>query len=306
MNFNSISTSAFFDRAKQDMTALRQRAETLQEQLGTGERLRRSSDDPVAASRLRQLSRADSLSDIDMTNANRAATDLTLADSALSTIGDAIIRARELAVQAGNETLSNAQRASIGAELDQIHQGLVSIANSRDSAGHALFGGQAAGDAYEIDGAGNAVYIGTASAGELPLGESQNVKRGLTGPEAFNFNVNGAPTDLMAVVKNLAIALQGGVADPAAAARDALGALSTGIDTLTTGQTLVGTRLAWIDLTTERRIDLAELRAGEEAELGGTDIATTIVELQELMIVLEASQASFTRLSSLNLFDQLR
>ncbi len=306
MTFIGTSTSAFFERARQDMTSLRGRAEAVQEQLSRGEKLRRSSDDPVAASRLRTLGRADRLSDIDETNANRASADLTLTDTALSNFADFIIRARELTVQAGNDTLSTEQRASIGTELAQIHASLVSLANTRDSAGHALFGGETPGDAYTLDGGGNAVYTGTASAGELPLGDGQSVARGLTGPEVLDYDLAGTPTNIMAVVKTLSEALQGAVADPAAAARDALPALSAGIDSVTTAQTLVGSRLSWIELTADRRVDLSELRGAEQADIGGTDIASAIAQLQETLLVLEASQASFSKLSGLSLFNQLR
>lgn len=306
MTIISNSTSAFYDRSTLAMGDLRKRAEGIQQQIGRGERLTRSSDDPVAASRLRQLSRAGRLTDIDVTNANRAAADLTLADSALSSFADAIGRAKELAIQAGNATLTPQQRASIGTELGQIHGQLVNLANSRDSAGHALFGGQAAGEAYALDAAGNAAYIGSAGAGELPIGEGQTVTRGLTGPEFVNFNGSAGPTDLFAVVKTLADALSGTAADPAQAARDALGQLDAGLDAVTTSQTLVGTRLAWIDLTLERHSNLGELRAGEEAEIGGTDLATSIADLQQVMTVLEASQASFTKLAQLSLFELVR
>ena len=64
------STGAFFDRASTGIAGLRKQAEALQSQLGSGQKLARSSQDPVAASRLRNLSRAGQLSGIDMTNAN--------------------------------------------------------------------------------------------------------------------------------------------------------------------------------------------------------------------------------------------
>ncbi|MEZ5743514.1 MAG: flagellar biosynthesis protein FlgL [Sphingomonadaceae bacterium] len=306
MTIFSTSTSAFYERSRQDMAVLRKRAEATQEQLSRGERLSRSSQDPVAASRLRTLGRAERLTTIDMGNANRASSDLTLADAALSSFSDFIIRARELAVQAGSDTMSDAQRAGIGEELRQIHQNLVGLANARDSAGHALFGGIVSGDAYEFDGAGNAVYIGTASAGELSLGEGQSIVRGVTGPEFVEFDDAGTPTNIMAVVKTLADALGGGSPDPAQSARDALGSLTNALDSVTTTQTVVGSRLAWIDLTVERQTDLGELRKTEEAEIGGTDIAGTVVQLQEIMLVLEASQASFSRLSGMSLFNSLR
>lgn len=303
--FNN-STSAFFERSTQGMSSLRKQAEALQTQLSKGEKLSRSSDDPVAASKLRLLARADSLSQIDDINANRATADLSLTDTALGSFAEYITRARELAIQAGNSTLTDAQRIGIGVELEQIHGNLLALANTRDSAGHALFGGETAGNAYQLDGSGNAVYIGTATAGELPLGDGQVVQRGITGPEFLNFSVNGNPTDLMAVVKGLADTLQGGGGDPATAALDSRAALSAGLDAVTTSQTIVGARLAWIDLTTDRRVNLGELRANEQKDMGGVDEAETIVRMQQILMALEASQASFAKLSGLSLFDSMR
>lgn len=306
MTMIGTGTRSFFDRSAMGMTALRARAEELQTRMARGERLSRSSDDPVAASRLRNLARQDRLTGIDQASASRANADLALADSALSSFADTIIRARELATQAANATLSAGQRASIGTELLQIHDTLLTLANARDTAGHALFGGETTGQAYVADASGVAVYAGTASSGELPLTEGESVTRGLTGPEFLEFTINGTATSLFAVVRGLGEALQGTTADPVAAAQDALASLDAGLDAVTTGQTIIGTRLAWIDLIGERRTAQSELRAEERGEIGGADVAETVAELQNVMLVLEASQASFARLASLSLFDALR
>ena len=303
---NAVSTSAFYDRSTRSIAALRTRAEGLQGDLARGERLTRSSQDPVAAARLRALSRADTLAAVDAEAANRASADLQLADDALSGFTNAIGRVRELATQAATGTLNPGQRAAIGQELAQLNAGLLSLANARDSAGHALFGGESAGQAYTLDAAGNAAYTGAAGAGSLELGDGQSVARGVTGPEFLNFTAGGSATDLFATIKGLADALQGGVADPAGAARTALTALDTGLATVTTAQTVVGARLTFIDLATDRASQRGEARDIEQASVGGTDIAATVTRLQQTMTVLEASQASFARLSGLSLFDLIR
>ncbi|MYL97524.1 flagellar biosynthesis protein FlgL [Novosphingobium sp. FGD1] len=304
---SSSSTGAFFERARLDIKDLRSKAEDLQSQLGSGSKLTRSSDNPVAASRLRSLSRLETLSQIDTANASRANADLTLADTAMSDMADAIIRARELATQAASSTVTGDQRKAIAAELDQIGANLLMLSNARDSNGHALFGGESTGDAYKLDASGKATYVGTGRSEELPLGEGQSVTRSLTGPQFLNFTgKDGTATDVMATVKALSDVLKTGAAGVTTAASDALADLQTGLDTLSTGQTVVGTRLAWIELTGERRIDLSELRSAEEAEIGAPDIASTMMRLQETLTVLDASQASFSRLANLNLFDQLR
>jgi len=299
----STSTSAFYDRASQDITSLRGQAEELQTSLSSGQRLTRSSDDPVAAARLRELSRADALSTIDTANAQRASTDLQLTDSALSSFADFITRAKDLATQAANGTLTTAQRSGIGTEIAAIRTDVLALANSRDSAGHALFGGETAGAAYSLTPTGAAQYDGTGSAGQLALGDGQSVSRGLTGPEFLNFTAKGTPTDLMAVLKTLADDLTSGSATGQATANAAIDQLNAGLDSVTTAQTIIGSRMAWIDLTTQRRTDLGQMRSTEEADVGGTDLAATVARLQETMTVLQASQASFAKLASLSLFD---
>lgn len=307
MTIIGTSTSAFYERASLGINDLRKQAETLQEQLGSGSKLSRSSDNPVVASRLRTLSRADSLSNVDLANANRASADLSLTDQALSSFSDYIIRAKELATQAATGTLTDTQRAGLAIELQQMGGNLLALANSRNSSGHALFGGESGGDAYQLDASGNAVYIGTATTGELSLGEGQSVSRGATGPEFLDFDDGGGtPTNLMAVIKGLADALQGGSPDPAGAARSAMTALDKGLDAVTTTQTVVGSRLAWIDMTVTQRQNLGELRTDEENAIGQTDLAGTMVELQQITTVLEASQASFVKLANLSLFDMIR
>lgn len=298
-------TAAFYERATLDMGNLRQKAENLQQQIGRGERLSRSSDDPVAASRLRQLARADSLAAVDTHNADRAASDLQLTDTALGEIANLVIRAKELAVQAASDTVGPEQRAIIGTQLDEIDASLFALANTRDSAGHALFGGEATGDAYTRDASGNAIYVGTAASADVPLGEDQTIRRGMTGPEVLSFTGPGGPTDILATIRQLASDIRGGSPDPAAAATAALDTLSGALDSVTTGQTIVGARMAWIDQMADRRTTLGEMRSDERGKIGDVDLGTTIARLQQTMTVLEVSQASFTRLAGLSLFDRL-
>lgn len=298
------STSAFFERSLMDLTALRKQAEETQAQMSTGERLLRSSDDPVAASRLRQLAQADVYDDIDTAATNRATIDLSLTDNALSQFSNFVTRLQELATQAASATLSQSQRAGIGEEVAQIRENLVALANTRDGNGNALFGGESASDAYTLDAAGNATYTGTGSAGVISLGGGQSVSRGVTGPEFLKFESGGATVDLLAMTKALADDLTAGTGG-ATTARSALAQLGDGLNAITTAQTVVGSRLNWIDLNTERRTSLSEMRTAEKTEVGAADLTETIARLQNTMLVLQASQASFSKLANLSLFSVL-
>jgi flagellar hook-associated protein 3 FlgL len=299
----TVSTSSFYDSAIFSMNSLRTQANDLQQQISTGNKLSSSADDPVAAARLRALNRSDALSKIDEANANSAKSDLTLADDTLSNIGIIVTRIQELAVQASTGTLTDAQRKGVGAEVLALRQNLVALANTKDARGQSLFGGSAGAQAYTLDGAGNASYAGTGTADTISLGAGLTVTRGITGPEFLNFTSGGTATDLLAVVKTLGDALSGtGSTTPQAAAMAALDPLQAGLTQISTAQTVLGSRLSWIDTTTSIRDQLTQQRGDDEATVGGTDIATTVSRLQQMMTILQASQASFVKLSSLNLF----
>jgi flagellar hook-associated protein 3 FlgL len=296
----TVSTSAFYGRANQQLGSLRARAEEMQAQIGSGQRLSRSSDDPAAAARLRSLDRRERLSQVDQSNSDRATTDLKLADQAVSSMADIVIRAKELTLQARSTVLTAAGHEAIATEITNLREELLTLANARDAAGHALFGGEAAGDAYTQT-AGVVGYQGVGTAPQTDLGDGQSVQRSMTGPDILSFG----GTDLFEVLGTLAAGLSSGGATALTAAGDALSLLDAGLEKVTTAQTVIGTRQAWVETIDQRRTTTTELISEERTDVGGADLAVTITRLKELMTVLEASQASFVRLSGLTLFNQL-
>lgn len=299
------STLAFYSRSRLQMSGLREQAETLQARLATGERIARSSDDPLAASKLRTLQRTQQLSEVDAGNARRASEDLTLASGGLESLASDLIRVRELAVWAATDTIGEVERDSIASEIESLRLRILDTANGLDGSGNALFGGEGSGKAYELDATGAAVYVGTGTSGMIDLGQGQSVTRGFTGPEVFEFTDGGVPTDVFAFLANFAAALRGGAADPAVAARDAMSGLDEALETATRAQTVAGSRIAWLDIVQERQVDQSFTRSQQIADTGGVDFSSTIAELQQLLTVLEASQASFARLSNLSLFNEI-
>ena len=305
----TVSTSGFYDSAMFNMNSLRSQSDKLQKQISTGNKLANSADDPVAAAQLRSLALADALSTADTANANSAKSSLQLADGTLSQFADVVTQIQTLAVQAGNATLTDPQRKSIGTQISALQQNLVSLANGKDANGQSLFAGQGGGAAYTLDAAGNATYAGTASASQISLGQGLSVTTGVTGPEFLKFTSGGTAMDLLSVVKNLGDALVAGGSGGTSAqatAQNALQALSDGLDSITTAQTVVGARLGWIATTTNMQTQINQQRGQQESTIGGTDIGSAISQLQQTMTVLQASQSSFVKLANLNLFSMLQ
>ena len=131
------------------------------------------------------------------------------------------------------------------------------------------------------------------------------LERGLTGAQIFEFDLNGAPTSAFAVLSTLSAALQPGNLDPAAAARAALDGLDAALESTTRSQTILGTRLAWVEVVQDNQAARALTVAEQQSDLGDTDLGEAVARLQQTLAALEASQLSFTRVANLTLFNAL-
>ncbi|MEP3422237.1 MAG: flagellar biosynthesis protein FlgL [Erythrobacter sp.] len=301
----SNSTGAFFERSLVQMSALRGTVERFQTEIATGERIQRGSDDPVGAARLRALTRLERRGDTEEENAARLGQDLSEAANQIEGIVSILQRARELSVAAANDPVGENGRAAIAEELEQMAEEMFARSNTQSITGAPLFAGTAGSPAFLRDANGVVTYNGNNQNGAVPIAPGTSVERGVTGEQLFEFDDNGTPSSNFAVLTDLAIALRGGAADPAIAAQDALSGIDSALDNANRSQTVIGTRLAWVESIQQdqqtRAIDVAEQRS----DIGDTDIADTIVRLQQTLTALEASQASFTRVSSLTLFNAL-
>lgn len=131
------------------------------EQVSTGKRVNRPSDDPVAAARILKLDQELARVDTYQRNAQLADNRLKQEESALASSIDVIQRVRELTVQAGNGTLSPNDRASIASELKERLGQLATIANTKDASGEYIFSGfQGNQQAFTKNVSGDWVYRG--------------------------------------------------------------------------------------------------------------------------------------------------
>lgn len=303
MSFVTNSTGAYFERSTTQMNGLRQAIERFQTQIATGQRIQRGSDDPVAASRLRSLDRLEVRGDTEEQNALRLSQDLEQGSSQLGGVANLLQRARELAVAAANDPSGARGREAIASEIEQLEEELFSRANSLSITGSALFAGTAGAPAFVRNAGGVVSYAGTGQSGAVPVAPATEIERGLPGSQVFEFPVGGTPTSAFAVLSDFAAALRSGVGDPIAAAQSALTGIDAAIDTANRSQTVIGTRLAWVESIQQDQQDRMISVAEKRSQIGDTDVAEAIVRLQQNMTALEATQASFARVATLSLFD---
>lgn len=117
-----------------------ERLDKLQNELTSGQRISSPSDDPIgAAAAVEFRSTLDEL-DQHIRNIDAATSWLGATDSALDSAGGILQRARELAVQGANDTLSAANRQAIAAEVETLITQAIATGNST-YAGQYFFGG---------------------------------------------------------------------------------------------------------------------------------------------------------------------
>jgi flagellar hook-associated protein 3 FlgL len=114
--------------------------ERLQNQLTSGKRLSRPSDDPPAVETALNYHATIAAGEQYLRNMDSSSAWLQATDATLGSANDLLQRARELAVQGANDTLDTNQKADIAAEVDQLLQQMVQLGNATLK-GQRLFAG---------------------------------------------------------------------------------------------------------------------------------------------------------------------
>ena len=295
-----VSTRLFYDRGATAMGTLGARADALQTQIATGKRLQAPSDDSVAYTRLRGIARDSADAQVAGKNLDLAGSVLAQADGALGQINNQLIQAKTLAIQANSGTQDATGRAAIADELDEIVKQLVGLGNTPDARGSPLFGG-ADGEAAVVANADGSFSFATTQPSAIPTGDGQTVQPGETAARVFQ----QAGGDTLSTIAALSAALRSG-ADVDTAASKAIGDLATASTQVLTVQASLGARAARVEIDQAALKSATIDREAARSGLEDTDVTAAITELQKTMTVLSATQASFTKLQGLSLFDYLK
>ncbi|MER2190095.1 MAG: flagellar hook-associated protein FlgL [Solibacillus sp.] len=103
----------------------------LQEQMNSGSKINRPSDDPVVAVKGMQYRVEVDKVEQYQRNINTAHTWLDTSDEALSQVSSSLHRVRELVVQAANDTNTPEEREKVAAEITQIKAQMRDLANTK-------------------------------------------------------------------------------------------------------------------------------------------------------------------------------
>ena len=161
-----ISTGQLYDRSIQSVLDNQAELSDIQQQLASGKKLLRPSDDPVGAAQVIRLTEEIELINQYKKNSNLLVNSLEQEETVLKSVNTAIDRARVLMIQSGNGIVGTEDRKAIAIEISQIKDQVFDLMNSRNPAGEYIFAGfqsaspafvfnpSAAGDKYSFEGDG--------------------------------------------------------------------------------------------------------------------------------------------------------
>ncbi len=167
------------------------------DQLSSGRRVLRLSDDPTAAGRAINLQQGIDRSNQLVRNANSTSAFYQSADSALDRITTSLTAARGVTVEAAQNILSEDERVALASSIRQTLETVLSAGNSMFS-NHQMLGGILdTGQAYEtsMDGV---LFGGNQAVGRADLGAGKATAINITGNDAlgaFTTVIQGEPLD---------------------------------------------------------------------------------------------------------------
>ncbi|MCZ8076109.1 MAG: flagellar hook-associated protein 3 [Burkholderiales bacterium PBB2] len=167
-----LSTANIFDSSIATLQRRQESMQASQQQLTTGKKITKASDDPTGAARSERA-----LSTIGRVDANQRALEasrngMTLSEAALGDANELLQQMRETMIAAGNASYSDAERAGLANKIAGLRNQLLAIANRGDGAGGFLFSGQGASDPPFLDQAGGVRFNGVS--GSIQTGNIDN------------------------------------------------------------------------------------------------------------------------------------
>ncbi|PJL11090.1 flagellar hook-associated protein 3 [Stenotrophomonas maltophilia] len=182
---NRISTGMMYSQSVALMMAKQAKLSHLEQQIATGSKIVSAKDDPVAAGAAVGLDRSLAALERMKLNGNNVQNRLGVQENTLAQVNDLMARVNDLTIQASNPALSAPDKKTLITELNQIRDGLLSLANSSDGTGRYVFGGTNDSDPpfAKID--GKVVYRGDQTQRQVEVGPDTYVRDALPGSEIF-------------------------------------------------------------------------------------------------------------------------
>jgi flagellar hook-associated protein 3 FlgL len=285
----------------EDVQRASRRSIESQQKLSSGRELTRPSDDPTAVARAVQLRGELEGAQQHSRNVGDAQGWADVTDSALSSIGDALQRARELLVQASSDSAGPVARQAAGKEV-------LGLLETMKEAGNASYGGRFvfAGtrtDVRPFSAGGSDAYGGDTGTIGRQVGPGVTLPINISGDRVLGTDGAGLLASLRGVAERM---LSGSPADVETLRGADLRALDGHLDALSAIRAEVGSTANRLEAAGTRLADLELSAMKLLSSVEDADITKTVIDYSRQKAALEASLKAGATIVQTSLLDFLR
>ena len=306
-----ITSANAFETSLSNLQRRQQALSQSQEQLTSGKRVRRPSDDPAAAAAAERALAAVSRSEAQMRALDTSRNAMQMSESALGHAGELMQQARELLVSAGNGSRTAQDRQAIAQAMRGLRDDLLAVSNRSDGAGRYLFGGQGADSQPLLDSPGGVAY--NAASGQLLAASGEASPLSIDGQAAWLQAPNpanpGSPLSVFDVLDRVV----GELLTPGRTSAQVSQTVSSGMGDI---DTTANNLSAWRARTGEalRRIDGIEERLSQtkldaqrdRSEAEDLDMLQAISDFQNRQTGYDAALKAYSTVQQMSLLQYLR
>jgi flagellar hook-associated protein 3 FlgL len=300
-----VSNQSLANQVQDNVQQAMRRLAAVQEQISSGKRINRLSDDPFGAARAVDLKSFQASLDQYKKNIDSALPFLNQTDSVLGDVDGVLNRARQVAVAMANGSVSAQDRANAAAEVHQLLTQLVAVGNTKLENRY-MFAGFVNGAAPFALAAGVVTYSGDAGEIFIQADGSTNVAINLPGDKLFQGVGVPGGTDLFDTLADLETALNANDVAGVNGITAQIGRLDRGLNQALGFRAEIGARLGTLN-TASAGLEIMNLRATEtRSKIEDIDAIKVFADFALLQQAFQAALQASARAIQPNILDFLR
>ena len=288
-----------------NLGAAQGRMDSLQNQLSSGNRITRPSDDPVGIENGLRIK--SSISHVEQWKAN-ASEGLAYMKTTDTFLGDMTLmlqRAEELAVQGSNESNAPDDRNKIALEIHQIKEQMVELANTRVGSKY-IFGGTANQEPFPKGSTKGSDWQGSDDIVKFQVGSSLSLEISVNGKQLFGVTTTPPDPDSVGMFQTLDDLEKALTSSDTAGIQMSIGALETQADNVVNYRAQLGARQNRME-SIYSQLDSTALNLTESlSNIMDADIAKTLVDFKTQESVYQAALSVGAKIIQPSLVDFMR
>ncbi|MGB9866332.1 MAG: flagellar hook-associated protein FlgL [Bacillota bacterium] len=294
-----ITDSMSVNNLRYNLSKIGERLSRAQDMLSSGKSVNRPSDDPRKAMTSLHMKSLIEQNRRYQSNVQAGIDWLSTTDQALGSVNEALQRALELGITGSNSVLPEESRQAIAAELEQVLQHLVQVANTEIGGRYVFAGTSTLQQPFEIDQSSLSVsYFGDGGRLVWEISRGASVIVNVAGTELFGSN--------MEMFSDLVKLRQSVLAGDVQATQQCISRVQEHLDNVLRYRAEVGARINRLQVTLDRlqQVEIEYTRVLSETE--DADLAGTMVTLNTEEITYRAALEVGARIAQPSLIDYLR